>query len=130
MTIEDKLKSYILTRYKSILEFSKEANIPYTTVKSILERGIDGAKISSIIKICNTLRISADALGNGEIKLREDIYTKPITEIKIILEETKNKLQHTNHLTIDGKEVDQDSIDSMIEALDIGYEMTKRKNER
>lgn len=130
MTIEDQLKSHILLRYKSVKEFATEANIPYTTVKSILDRGIDGAKISSVIKICNALRISADALGNGEIKPREDVYTKPVTDIKIILDETKNKLRHTDHLTIDGKEVNPEAIESMIETLDISYEIMKRKKSK
>jgi hypothetical protein len=90
---------------------------------------LDGAKVGSIIKICKALNISMDALADGEIVPKTDVV--PIKrEVKNILTDTKIALTRTNHLTIDGKEVDQDSIDSMIEALDIGYEMTKRKNER
>ena len=130
MTIEDKLKSYILARYKSVREFSIEADIPQSTIASIFSRGLDGAKISSVIKLCKALNLSVDALADG--KLVEKIHVvedKPV-EVKRIIEDTKLKLKSNSHLMIDGKEVDQDSIDSMIEALDIGYEMTKRKNER
>jgi hypothetical protein len=129
MTIEDKLKSYILARYRSVREFAIESDIPQSTIASIFSRGLDGAKVGSIIKICKALNISMDALADGEIVPKTDVV--PIKrEVKNILTDTKIALTRTNHLTIDGKEVDQDSIDSMIEALDIGYEMTKRKNER
>ena len=130
MTIEDKLKDYILTRYKSVREFSQVANLPNSTVKSVLSRGVNNSSLSVVIKICNTLHLSADALANGEIKAREDIYTKPITDVKIILDDTKNKLKHTNHLTIDGNEVDIEIIDPLLESLEIGYEMSKRKSEK
>lgn len=67
MTTEEKLKEYILTRYRSVREFVIHANIPYTTMDGILKRGIANSTIGNIIAICRTLGISADALGKGEI---------------------------------------------------------------
>ena len=37
MTIEEKLKEYILVKYKSIREFTLSAGIPYSTVDAILK---------------------------------------------------------------------------------------------
>lgn len=45
MTIEEELQKYILDKYKSVMQFSKIAEIPYTTVKGIFTRGIWGASV-------------------------------------------------------------------------------------
>lgn len=68
MTVEQKLQNYILENYKSIMQFAKVAELPYTTVKGIFSRGLWGTSIQNVIKICNTLSIDINALINGEIK--------------------------------------------------------------
>ena len=70
MTIEDKLRNHILSRYKSLREFTQTADIPYTTLDSILKRGIGNSSINNVIKICKALHISADELADGNIKSR------------------------------------------------------------
>ena len=65
---EDVLKNLILSKYKSIRDFTTQANMPYTTVDSVLKRGILKSNVDTVIKICQFLGISADALINGEIK--------------------------------------------------------------
>jgi transcriptional regulator with XRE-family HTH domain len=67
MTIEEQLKSLIVSRYSTVKQFSKEANIPYSTIDTILRRGILNASVDNIIRICQTLGISADALADGRI---------------------------------------------------------------
>lgn len=67
MTIEEKLKQFIELKYKNLREFSMQCNIPYTTVYTILIRGIKNSSLTSILKVCAALRISADALAQGEI---------------------------------------------------------------
>lgn len=67
MTTEEKLKKYILSRYHSIREFTIESEIPYTTMSSIFNRGIDNSSIKNVVKICKALNISVDALADGEI---------------------------------------------------------------
>lgn len=67
MTIEEKLKNYILTKHKSIREFVKCTGLPYSTVDGILKRGIANSSIGNILIICKTLQISADELANGKI---------------------------------------------------------------
>ena len=77
MTVEQKLQAYILDNYKSIMQFAKVADLPYTTVKGIFNRGIWGTSIQNVIKICNTLSIDINALVNGEIK--KDLHINQLT---------------------------------------------------
>ena len=67
MTIEEKLKNYILAEYKSIREFCMKNNFPYSTVDSIFKRGIMGSSVSLMISICDRLNIDIDKLADGEI---------------------------------------------------------------
>lgn len=67
MTIEEQLKNYILTQYKSVREFCMQNNIPYSTVDSIFKRGILGSSVSVVNKICDRLNIDVDELINGNI---------------------------------------------------------------
>ena len=71
MTVEQKLQDYILDNYKSIMQFAKVADLPYTTVKGIFSRGIWGTSIQNVIKICNTLSLDINALVNGDIHINE-----------------------------------------------------------
>ena len=60
--LEDKLKNLIIDKYGSVRQFSFKINIPYTTVDSILKRGIDNSNVGNVIKICKALDISIDSL--------------------------------------------------------------------
>lgn len=66
-TTERELKQYILSKYKSIREFTLVAGLPYSTVDNALKRGVNNVNITTIIKICQCLGISADGLANGVI---------------------------------------------------------------
>lgn len=84
MTIEQKLQEYILNNYKSIMQFSKVADIPYTTVKGIFSRGIWGTSIQNITRICNILSIDIYALIDGEIKPKTSVKNLTTHENKVI----------------------------------------------
>ena len=47
----------------SLKAFSEKAGIPYTTLRSMLERGIGNASVNNVIKICKTLGITIEELG-------------------------------------------------------------------
>ena len=70
---EDKLREYILSKYKSIREFTVAIDMPYSTIDSIFKRGIRKASVDNLIKICDFLDISTDALINGKIELKAPI---------------------------------------------------------
>ena len=131
MTIEEKLQELILTRYHSLMEFTIDIDIPYTTIHSIFRRGIDNSSLSNVIKICKALGISADALAEGEIVFvkKQKVTGNPINErfeIKEIIEDTKDLLTHRK-VTIDGEPLSKKGIESIIDAMEIGAEMAKKK---
>lgn len=57
MSRETKLRNLILDRYKSLREFAKEADIPYSTLMTLLSRDIGGASFDTVIQICKKLNI-------------------------------------------------------------------------
>ena len=56
----------------SVRAFSEKAGLPYTTVRSILERGIENSSVNKVIRICEALGISIDELLRRE-RDNEDI---------------------------------------------------------
>lgn len=55
MTREQKLRDLILDRYKSLRQFALEADIPYSTLMTILSRDLGGASFDVVVKICKKL---------------------------------------------------------------------------
>ena len=58
MNREEKLRNKILDNYISLRHFSIEADIPYSTLMTILSRGIGGASFDVIIRLCRKLEIN------------------------------------------------------------------------
>ena len=67
MTIEEKLKYYILSKYKSIRAFSQDVDIPYSTIDNIFKRSISGSSLYNITQICDKLSIDINKLAENEI---------------------------------------------------------------
>ena len=130
MNIEEKLKDYILTRYRSLREFTNAVDIPYTTMDSILRRGIGNSSVNNVIKICKALHISADALANGEIIPKYERSPEPVSDVRDIVNDAKARLSNGDHLVINGKPVNIEYVEPIIDALDIGFEMVRRKSEK
>lgn len=57
MNREQWLRNLILDRYTSLRQFSKEADIPYSSLMTLLSRGIGGASFDTVIRICRALEI-------------------------------------------------------------------------
>lgn len=57
MTREDTLRNLILDRFISLRQFSIEADIPYSSLMTLLTRGIGGASFDTVVKICKALEI-------------------------------------------------------------------------
>ena len=57
MSREQKLRNLILDRYVSLRSFSIESGIPYSTLMTLLSRGIGGASFDTVIQICKILGI-------------------------------------------------------------------------
>ena len=57
MIREENLRNLILNNYTSLRQFAKEADIPYSTLMTLLSRDIGGASFDIVIRICKQLNI-------------------------------------------------------------------------
>lgn len=114
--IEEELKQYILQRYKSIKEFASVANIPYTTLDSILKRGVGKANVLNIIRLCNALEIDTQALAQGVISPQTSKITTDVS-----LEESEHLKKYR---AIDAR--GRDMVDTV---LDKEYERVQEQEE-
>lgn len=77
MTLEEQLKREILNRYKSIREFSAMTGIPYSTVDSVLKRGIKNSGVGTVIRIFSFLDIDIESISSETLKhLNTSVETK------------------------------------------------------
>lgn len=58
MSKSDILKIEILKQYRSIRQFAMEVNIPYSTLITALDRGIEGMAYGTVIMICDKLGLN------------------------------------------------------------------------
>lgn len=65
--IEAELKQLIINRYGSLNKFAEQIDLPWTTLDSILKRGITKANIANILKITKELGIDTEELAAGRI---------------------------------------------------------------
>ncbi|HFD1815547.1 LexA family transcriptional regulator [Enterococcus hirae] len=118
MNREEFIKQLIISKYGTIKNFSEFINVPYTTIRSILERGIGKAGIDNVIKICKGLEISPEQLSN-DFSLNECISNTLSTMYLLndyhqqkVYNFAKNELTEQNKSNIIqgnfGKAVDED----------------------
>jgi DNA-binding Xre family transcriptional regulator len=125
MNTEDRLKNLILSKHRSVREFTQKYDIPYSTMTTIFKRGINNANINNVIKICQALEISTDELIAGRITMVTEYETVP-TKIEDIFVNVKQQLMNTDHLTLNDQPVQECTIKSIINSLDILIEIEKR----
>lgn len=58
MTKSEILKKEILKQYRSVRQFALEMNIPYSTLVTALERGIEGMAYGTVIRMCDKLSLN------------------------------------------------------------------------
>ena len=56
----ESMKKEILAQYKSVRQFALEMKIPYSTLVTALDRGIDGMAYGTVIGMCDKLRINPE----------------------------------------------------------------------
>lgn len=57
MNREQLLRNLILDRYPSLRQFAKEADIPYSSLMTLLSRGVGGSSFDTVIRLCRALKI-------------------------------------------------------------------------
>lgn len=73
LEVEEKLKEMMEIKSGNVRNFSIENEIPYTTVRSILERGVLNAKAETVFAICRALNISPETLVDGDFSKSNNI---------------------------------------------------------
>lgn len=73
MTVEDQIKSIIIQKYKSVRAFTKIIDVPYSTIDSMLKKGIAGTGIQTVLKVCHALNIDVESIESGKIRYSPDI---------------------------------------------------------
>ncbi len=66
MNREQYLRKLILEAYPSLRQFALEADIPYSSLMTILSRGVGGASFDAVMQICRKLRLEPSALMGAE----------------------------------------------------------------
>lgn len=73
----ERLENMIIrSKYKNVSQFSKAAGVPYTTIKSFIERDLEKASIDSVVKIAKVLNVSVEYLIGEDTEERESPSTQ------------------------------------------------------
>ena len=102
--IEMQLKELIVKEYGSLKAFSDKINMPWTTLDSILKRGINKANIANILKITSELNIDAEQLALGALvkKAKNSVPKSSNNRIDYVFYDGKNEIQiNYNHAADD-----------------------------
>lgn len=126
MKIEDELMELIVSRYGTIAAFVREVELPYSTFKSIMTRGVMNASIGNILKICSALNISADELANGKIvPVETKTEEKNIEDIVLDF-----KMRKPKEFELDNEPLTSEELSLLSDSLEISIEMLRRKRAR
>lgn len=60
------LRNLILDKYTSLRQFALSADIPYSSILTLLTRGVGGASFDTVMRICYTLKLDPNVLYNTE----------------------------------------------------------------
>lgn len=64
---ELKLREMIIEKYGSLKKFCEIIDMPWTTLDSILKRGVANSNITNVMKITKELGIDTESLASGTI---------------------------------------------------------------
>ncbi|WP_341636410.1 XRE family transcriptional regulator [Staphylococcus casei] len=81
MAKEKDLKRLMENKSGSVKAFSEDIGLAYTTVRSILERGIFNAKVENVIKICKGLNIKPEEIMEIDTP---KVETMPVKKIPVV----------------------------------------------
>ena len=65
---EIRLKEIIIERYGSLKKFCEKIDMPWTTLDSILKRGVANSNIINVMKITKELELDTESLATGKIE--------------------------------------------------------------
>lgn len=130
--IDEKLKQYILSKYGSVQAFVKETTLKYTTVVSILKRGVNNSSVQNVLEICRVLDISADELADGRITPLADAPKFDGDPMQVEDLRRLARIMAYQQMIV-GKEKEPltpEDIQTVSDAIEIAIEMIKRRHKR
>ena len=128
MTLEERLKKIILARYRTVKDFAAEIDLAYSTVDTILRRGVKKASVTNIITICHALNISVDELAQGNIvSVESTTNQKKIVEGSALLDLVRADQSQYGELTIDGELLSDEELYILETALSVAIGIIERK---
>ena len=132
MTIEERIKELISSRYGTMREFSKQIEMSQSTLATIMNRGIHKASIGNVLKICQALQISADELANDKIVPANSkvIHRFVVAEIPEMISYIRKNINDYADMTINGKELSHEEWYVLLDGVDLTIDLIKRKRER
>jgi hypothetical protein len=76
---EVQLKEIIIKKYGSLKKFCENIDMPWSTLDSILKRGVANSNITNVMKITKALGLDTESLATG--KIQDAIYRDEPTTI-------------------------------------------------
>lgn len=128
MTIEERLRGLILSRYPSAKDFAAEAGINYSTLLSVFKRGLDNTGISNVQKICDTLGITIEGLCQDRIE-----FIKKNPDRSGTLREYQNKLlllMLDQKIDLDGVPLSEEEARVLDEQITAAVDIVRRRRDR
>lgn len=95
MNREEFLRNLIERKYGNVKIFSENIDVPYTTIRTILEKGVGNARVDNVIKICKGLNIAPEKLSEDFVA-SEVVTDTMATMILLNQERQKNVENYTN----------------------------------
>lgn len=77
--------------FPSIKSFAEKCGLPYTTLHSMLKRGIGNASVDNVISVCKNLGITVEQLENFNLQDTPKYEQIKVKSNKTLLIELKNK---------------------------------------
>jgi transcriptional regulator with XRE-family HTH domain len=112
--------------------FAEKIDIPYTTLYSILDRGVGKASVDNVIKICRGLGITTDqleAMASGQ-EFNPELSSKDEKDIQKELQKMIEGLESKKgYAAFDGQdfdEMDEEDRELLISSLENSLRLAKR----
>lgn len=131
MTVEEQFKSEILRRYKSVRAFTQAINVPYSTIDTMLKKGIGGTSVQTVLKVCSALDIDIESIESGHLykktaPISAEADTEAAIEVKLF-----NLLSENGYIQ-EGGDISDDDLEFFQSLLSLArtYMNQRRKNSK
>lgn len=134
MSIEDRLKELILYKYGSIRKAAPQINLPYSTIVSILRRGVKNCNGRNLQAICDALEISAPALMEGRIEKPEELENTIVIDAEPAPDIENRMLMFLRYIIsfskLDGVRLNQEEVELVNNYISMIFDIVRAKRFR